>query len=87
MFINKPHIECLFSAMDPEMNIKINNAEADDKKPVANLTNHTKRVTLDYLKEHGCTRENLEKTANARRHSSQHIIGMKGNLILFCLIC
>lgn len=71
--------------MDTEINIKINNDEAGDKKPDANLTNHTKRVTLDYLKEHGCTRESLEKTANARRHSSQHIIGMKGNLICFCL--
>lgn len=67
-------------AMDSEIKIKISNDQADDKKLDANLTPHVKRVVLDYLKKHGCTRENLETTAHARRHSSQLIIGKKDAL-------
>lgn len=68
-------IDCVLLAMDSEIDVKPKEISASGNKPGTILTNYVKRVVLDYLKENGCTRANLETTAHARRHSSQQIIG------------
>lgn len=71
LFVNN----CVLLAMDSEIDIIPKDIPASENKPGTILTKHVKRVVLDYLKENGCTRSNLETTAHARRHSPQQIIG------------
>lgn len=61
--------------MEPKLSVKTELDTSEIKKSDTNLSAHTKRIVLDYLKENGCTRLNLEITARSRRQNSEQIIG------------
>ncbi|KAH8302336.1 hypothetical protein KR044_005240 [Drosophila immigrans] len=54
-------------------------------KTKSDLSVHTKKTVLEFLKQNGCTRENLETVARARRHDTQKIIGRHKNCICFSI--
>ncbi|KAH8369982.1 hypothetical protein KR093_001764 [Drosophila rubida] len=57
--------------MAAQINIKSDGDVSAKKK---DLSMHTKKTVLEFLKENGCTCDNLETVARARRHDTQKII-------------
>ncbi|EDW69461.2 uncharacterized protein [Drosophila virilis] len=60
--------------MDPNKPIKTDEDDSSKNKPDCIVTKHAKRAVLEYLKQHGCTRANLETSAWARRNNQENVI-------------